>query len=131
MKEKIKNLGSSTRFSFFLIGIIATLAYRIIIVLNFYNPLWVKISWYIGTVGFIIYFGHRFDAQTRRIKLIEDYELNKVVKKVKGITSLQKKALMHVIITTYTSKSRWNSALIFLLSILALIIGIIFDILTV
>jgi hypothetical protein len=127
MKEEIKQISMPTRFSFFLVGIIATLAYRIIIVLNFYDPGWVKVSWYIGTVGFILYFGHRFDAQRRRVKLIEDYDLHKVVKKVKGIKPQQKSALTHVIRTTYTSKSRWNSAVILILSVLALIVGIIFD----
>ena len=131
MKEEIKEKSKSIRFSFFLIGIIATLAYRIIIVLNFYDPVWVKFSWYIGTVGFILYFGHRFDAQRRRVKLISDYDLDKVVKKVKGIKPQQKEALEHVIRTTYASKSRWNSAVIFILSILALIVGIVFDFLIV
>ena len=127
MKEAIKQRSQLVRSSFFLIGIIATLAYRIIIVLNFYSPNWVKISWYIGTVGFVLYFGHRFDAQRRRVKLIADYDLDKAVKKVKGIGPKQKEALIHVIRTTYISKSRWNSAVIFILSILALIVGIIFD----
>jgi len=127
MKEGIKPRRKYIRLFFFLIGIIATLAYRIIIVLNFYSPDWVKFSWYIGTVGFILYFGHRFDVQRRRVKLIEDYDLDKVVKKVKGIKPREKEALNHVIKMTHTSKSRWNSAFIFALSLLALIVGIIFD----
>jgi len=131
MKEEIKEKSKLIRSLFFLIGIIATLAYRIIIVLNFYSPNWVKVSWYIGTVGFVLYFGHRFDAQRRRVKLISDYGLDKAVKKVKGIGPKQKEALNHVIRTTYASKSRWNSAVIFILSILALIVGIIFDFLIV
>ncbi len=131
MKEAIKQRNKTIKLSFFLIGIIATLAYRIIIVLNFYSPDWVKASWYVGTVGFILYFGHRFDAQRRRVKLISDYDLDKAVKKVKGIKPKQKEALNHVIRTTYTSKSRWNSAVIFILSVLALIVGIIFDFLIV
>ena len=51
---------------YFWIGIIATVAYRIIIVLNFYSSFWVKISWYIGTIGFTIYFIHRYRISQKR-----------------------------------------------------------------
>ena len=55
MKEVISaNLGFK-RWFFFIAGIIATLAYRIIIVLN---ADWIRIAWYVGTVGFILYFWH-------------------------------------------------------------------------
>lgn len=126
-KEAIKPSHRPTRMFFFLIGIIATLAYRIIIVFNFYSPNWVKFSWYVGTIGFILYFGYSFEIKRRRVKLIKDYGLDKAVKKIKGIKPRQKEALNHIIMRIYTSKSRWNSAIIFALSVLALVVGIIFD----
>ena len=49
------------RLFFFWAGITATIAYRVIIVLNLYSPFWVKIAWYVGTIGFVLYFGHRFN----------------------------------------------------------------------
>ena len=116
------------RLLFFWAGIIATLSYRIIIVLNFYSPLWVKISWYIGTIGFIIYFGHRYDIQKKRSGLVSDYKLIEAVEQTRHVNEKQKEALNYIVKTTLTSKSRWNSVFIFALSILALIIGIIMDI---
>ena len=68
------------RLLFFWAGIVATVAYRIIIILNFYSPLWVKISWYIGTIGFIIYFWHRYNIDRKRSQLVEDYNLIEAVK---------------------------------------------------
>lgn len=117
------------RLFFFLAGIIATVAYRIIIVLNWYSPLWVKVSWYIGTVGFILYFWHRFNVAKRRAKLIKDYELIETVDKIDCIDPQKKLALHYLIKTSLTSKSRWNSAVIFILSIIALFAGIFMDIL--
>jgi len=126
--EIIKPNPKPLRLLFFWSGIIATLAYRVIIVLNFYDPLWVKIAWYIGTVGFIIYFGHRFDIQRKRAKLVEELKLIEAVKEAKDIDDRKTQALCYLVKTSLTSRSRWNSAFIFFMSVLALIIGIILDI---
>jgi len=116
------------RWFFFWAGLIATIAYRIIIVLNLYSPLWVKISWYIGTVGFILYFGHRYNVARKRANLVKDYGLVKAVDNTYDIDPQKKIALHYLIQTSLTSKSRWNSAVIFILSVLALIVGIFLDI---
>lgn len=116
------------RLFFFWAGIIATVAYRIIIVLNSYDPLWVKIAWYIGTVGFILYFGHRFDVARKRAKLVRDYNLVETVDKAQGIKPQNRVALRYLVKTSLTSKSRWNAAVIFILSVVALFIGIFMDI---
>ncbi len=123
----IKSNKKSLRIFFFLIGIIATLAYRIIIVLNFYSPYWVKVSWYIGTIGFTLYFWHRYEIQKKRVELINKYGLVGVVERLDQISGKRKEALNYLVKTTATSKSRWNSLTIFLLSLLALIGGILLD----
>jgi len=117
------------RLFFFWAGIIATIAYRIIIVLDFYSPSWVKIAWYIGTIGFILYFGHRFDIARKKAKLIQDYKLVEAIDN-SDIDPQKKLALHYLAKTTVTSKSRWNAAFIFLLSLIALLIGIFIDICT-
>jgi hypothetical protein len=115
------------RLFFFWAGLIATIAYRIIIVLNFYDPLWVKIAWYIGTIGFILYFGHRYNIARKRANLVKDYDLVRTVDRAQGINPQKKEALHYLVKTSLTSKSRWNSAMIFILSLAALILGIILD----
>lgn len=115
------------RLFFFWTGIIATIAYRIIIVLNFYSPLWVKVSWYIGTIGFILYFGHRYNVARKRAKLVRKYGLIEAVNQADCIDAQEKEALYYLVKTSLTSKSRWNSAAIFMLSVLALIVGVILD----
>ena len=116
------------RLFFFWVGIIATVAYRIIIVLNLYSPLWVKVAWYVGTIGFVLYFGHRFNIARKRANLVKDYKLIEAVDKADGIDSQRKLALHYLVRTSLTSKSRWNSAVIFILSFIALLIAIFIDI---
>jgi len=115
------------RLFFFWVGIIATVAYRIVIVLNLYSPFLVKIAWYIGTIGFVLYFGHRYNIAKKRANLVKDYNLIKALDSC-DIESDQKQALHYLVKTSLTSKSRWNSGFIFILSALALILGIALDI---
>ncbi len=126
--EIVKTNPKPIRLFFFWSGVVATLAYRIIIVLNFYSPLWVKVSWYIGTIGFIIYFWHRYHIQKKRSELVLDHKLISAVEKNQYENQEQKEALKYIVKTSLTSKSRWNSAFICLLSILALVVGLVMDI---
>jgi len=127
--EVIKIHTKPLRLFFFWTGIIATISYRIIIVLNFYSPLWVKVAWYVGTIGFILYFYHRYDIQKKRAELVDKYDLIKVVHDTNCVNEEQKAALGYLVETTKTSKSKWNSAFIAILSLVALIVGIVLDIL--
>ena len=125
----IKPSPKPLRIFFFWSGIIATLSYRAVIVLTYFDPLWVKVAWYIGTIGFIIYFGHRYSIQKKKAELVEDLHLIKAIEDAKEINEEKTEALCYLVNTSLTSKSRWNSMFIFITSILALIIGIILDLL--
>jgi len=126
MKEEIKSHPKPIRTFFFLTGIIATIAYRIIIMLNFYSPFWVKIAWYTGTIGFMLYFWHRYTIQKKRAYLVKKYGLIHLARETKA-KGKQKQALEYIVRTTLSSKSQWNSLFIFVLSLLALIVGILMD----
>jgi len=126
MKE-IEPSPTSLRMFFFLAGIIATLAYRCIIVINFYSPFWVEVFWYTGTIGFIIYFWHRYTIQRKRASLVEKYNLIELAEKTPGENKDQGEALTYIVKTSLTSRSRWNSMFIFVTSVIALLIGLALD----
>ncbi len=123
----IKPSPKPIRLLYFWIGLAATVAYRLIIVFSFYSPIWVKISWYVGTVGFILYFWHRFKIQKKRADLIEDHDLINAVNATKYKNDEQKQAMNYIVKTTLTSKARWNSLIIFVLTIVALVVGVVMD----
>lgn len=114
------------RLFFFWSGIIATFAYRVIVVLNFYSPLWVQIAWYVGTVGFIIYFIHRFQISEKRAKIITEHQLLAKVESL-PLEKNDRQAMQYIFRTLRTSKEKWNYIFIFVLSGLALITGIVLD----
>ncbi len=112
----------------FIVGIIATISYRIIIVFNFYSPVLVQISWYIGTIGFIWYFSHRFKVEDKRDRLITNMELADKIENDTPLNKEEKASLVYILKGLQTSLSKWNYIVIFISSALALSYGIIQDI---
>lgn len=86
-----------------------------------------KIAWYIGTIGFILYFWHRYDIQKKRADLVDEYKLLDILPRMKYDPKEQRAAMRYIINTTKTTRSKWNSLFIFLLSLAALIVGIALD----
>jgi len=125
MKYHISN--KYYRWLIFFVGIIATLAYRIIIILNYYSSLLVEISWYIGTIGFIWYFAHRYRVQNYRANLIRDRNLSEKICKNK-LTKDDRDALLYILKSTISSKAKWNSIAIFIFSAIALVYAVVVDI---
>jgi len=116
----------ATRLFYFWVGILATFSYRIIVVLNFYNPDWVLAAWYIGTVGFIIYFAHRYQVTQKRAKIIQERGLAEKVSRL-NMDAGDQEAMRYVFNTLRSSKEKWNYIFIFTMSGLALIAGLIMD----
>jgi len=127
--EHIKASAKPLRMFYFWSGILATFAYRAIIVLNFYSAVWVKIFWYIGTIGFIVYFIHRFDVSKKRAELIVKYRLREKLDNntLDKLTPEDNEALGYILRTLVSSKEKWNYYAIFVLSGLALIVGVLLD----
>ena len=113
----------------FVLGILATIAYRIIVVLNHYSPLLVQIAWYAGTIGFVWYFGHRFKVENRRDKIITENELVRKIEQREPLNSQDRELLAYILKGLQTSLSKWNYIAIFILSALALAYGIYQDLL--
>ncbi len=112
------------RLWMFLVGIIATISYRIIVILNHYNPLWVDIAWYLGTIGFIWYFAHRYKVENRRDSLVENLKLAQKIQNKKDLSEEDRDALVYILRGLKTSLAKWNYIAIFSISILALIYSI-------
>lgn len=108
------------RLLVFWIGIIATIAYRAIIIIGRYSQSWVDITWYIGTIGFVWYFGHRYHIEKKRDQVIIKRDLIKKIKNSRPLDAEDTEALTYTLSSLISSKSRWNYIAIFIASGLAL-----------
>ncbi|MFH1366516.1 MAG: hypothetical protein ABIH38_00820 [Patescibacteria group bacterium] len=124
--EQPKTSPKIMREFYFWAGIIATITYRAIIILNYYSAFWVKIFWYIGTLGFVVYFYHRYQISHRRDKLVDEHDL---INKVKNLNASEedKSVMAYIFSTLSSSKEKWNYIAIFVFSGIALVLGVIFD----
>ncbi len=113
----------------FLVGIIATISYRLVIVLSHYSSFWLEVSWYIGTIGFIWYFGHRWHVENKRDRLIEELDLISKIESRKPLNQKDEQALVYILKGLSTSLAKWNYIAIFLFSFLAIAYAIFRDLL--
>ena len=111
---------------FFWSGIIATICYRAIVILNHYSTKVSLAAWYIGTIGFIIYFWHRYVVSEKRVALIKQHDLINAVKK-SNLPQDQIDANEYLLTTLLSTKEKWNYIVIFVSSVLAIILGIYLD----
>ena len=121
--KRVEPSSKILRWFYFITGIVATLAYRIIFLLD---PFWVKVVWYVGTIGFMIYFGHRVQVETKRAKLVQEYDLVKAIQE-SNIDEEKKPALSYLTETSLTSKARFNSAFIFVSSLVVFVASLAID----
>lgn len=125
--EKLQPHKTGIRVFYFLIGVIATVAYRIIIILSDGNVFWLKLFWYVGTIGFIIYFAHRYSISEKRSKIINDLNLDEKIKKVDNLNEEEKYAMEYIFDSLKVSSEKWIYIIIFVSSALALAAGIYLD----
>ena len=88
-----------------------------------------EVSWYIGTIGFIWYFAHRYRVQNHYIEIIRGRKLKDKLCN-NNLSKKDCEALNYIIGSLDSSKAKWNSILIFILSALALIYAVVADIIT-
>jgi len=111
---------------FFWSGIIATISYRAIVILNHYSSKVALVAWYVGTVGFIAYFWHRYVVSEKRVELIKQHDLIGAVQK-SNLAQDQIEANEYILTTLLSTKEKWNYIVIFASSVLAILIGIYLD----
>jgi len=118
---------SFTSWIFFLIGLIATIAVRIVIVLFEINPAYAKTAWYIGVSGFFLFFIYKFRVNQARHKLIEQRKLVDRILQKDQLAEEDYKLISAILCSFSSKKERINYFFIFALSAAALAVAIYFD----
>ncbi len=125
--DELKVHSKGVRTFYLWSGIIATIAYRIIIVMTDVSSFWIKLSWYIGTVGFILYFMHRYEISEKRTKIIKAQNLEEKVSQLDNLEEKDKAAMKYIFHSLRVSSEKLIYIVIFVSSALALLAGIYLD----
>lgn len=109
---------------FFLIGIVATVAMRVVTILMAIDQIYGKIAWYIGIVGFLIFFLYQFKISNTRGKIIKKNQIKEKIAQKKELDDNDRYILRNILCSLSSNKEKINYFMIFFTSILALIIEI-------
>lgn len=127
-KRKPHILPPFTVYCFFIVGIISAIAFMAIVVFERIEPSWVRPVWYVGVIGYLVFFLYRYYISEKRKKTIENFQLIEKVKANACLTDDDREVVIYLLSSIKKSPENINYFLIFLLSILAIIVDIIFTI---
>ena len=125
--ERQRCRDSYASWIFFIIGLIATIAMRVVTVLMDANPFYGKIAWYIGVAGFILFFIYKFKVAQARTGLINQKDLVRKINEKSRLSEEDYKAISGILCSLSSRKERINYIFIFVLSGLALILAFYVD----
>ncbi len=111
-------------YGFLILGIISAIAFRAITVLQHLEPAWVRLVWYIGVLGYMLFFLYRFYISNKRKKTIERFQLIEKIKANECLTQEDRKVVLYLLSSIKKSPENLNYLIIFYLSIIAIIIDL-------
>jgi len=112
---------------FVIIGLLATVSIRLVTVLMNFNETYGKIAWYIGVVGFILFFVYKYKVFKQRAEFIEQMHLIEKINNNDPLDDNDRKGLSIILCKIMSNKERINFFFIFIASFVALILAIYFD----
>ncbi len=118
---------SHVSWLFFIIGLIATVALRVVAVLIDIKPVYGKVAWYIGVSGFFVFFVYKFKVGQARSKLISQKNLVDKIAHQKQLTEEDYSLIGAILCSLSSRKERINYFFIFGLSAVALLLAVYMD----
>ena len=104
----------------FAVGLTGAISLRLILIAKAYRPELVRLLWYLGVCGNMLFFMFRAFITHRRRRLITTLRLQEKLQHEHSLCPEDYQALRYLVSSLYASKERWNYAIIFVCSILAI-----------
>jgi len=114
---------------FFILGLVATIAMRVVTVLMHMNPIYGKIAWYIGVGGFFAFFVYKFRVSRGRFRAISERNLLDKIGEARELTKEDYSLISAILCGLSSRKERINYLFIFVLSAVTLVLALYIDVL--
>jgi len=92
-----------------------------------YNIIYSKIAWYVGVVGFFIFFLYKFRVDSARARFISSRDLMNKIRDNKGLEEEDFRLVSEILCGLSSNKDRINYIFIFGSSVMALLFAIYID----
>ncbi|MFA5088691.1 MAG: hypothetical protein WC552_06615 [Candidatus Omnitrophota bacterium] len=112
---------------FFVIGLVATVAIRVVTVLMHIHPLYGKISWYVGVGGFFVFFVYQFKIYQQMADRIDRSRLEEKINSNQELMPDDRLLVAAIICRLKSKKERINFFFIFAVSAVALLVAVYYD----
>ena len=106
--------------SFFVLGLLSSVAFRAIILLQKFNPGWMRPVWYFGVIGYMLFFMYRFRISTRRKRAIGQTKIIEKLQAGAALSAEDREAALYLLSSIRKSPEDWNYLAIFILSVAAI-----------
>lgn len=110
---------------FFLLGLLSSVAFRAIILLQKYEPHWVRPVWYFGVIGYLVFFVYRYYISQRRKRTIARSGLIEKIRAGQPLNADERDANLYLLNSIQKSQEDWNYLAIFILSIVAIALDLV------
>ena len=136
MTENVSNLVnihvpqgySSRRIQFyFWLGLVSATLLRLIIIADYYSGILSNALFYLGVIGYLVFFAHRYHVSTRRVGVLRNLELLEKISSKQQLSDKEYEGLEYVLWSLSVSKERLNYLTIFAFSIIAIVVSLMFD----
>jgi hypothetical protein len=106
--------------TFFLIGLLSSLAFRAIILFQKFNSGWVRPVWYFGVIGYMLFFMYRYRISTRRKRTLRNSNIIEKLGSGTALSAEDREATLYLLSSIQKSPEDWNYLAIFILSVAAI-----------
>ncbi|MEA1908893.1 MAG: hypothetical protein U9N43_07690 [Euryarchaeota archaeon] len=112
---------------YFWVGLISATLLRAILIAGHYSDLLARVLWYLGVLGYIWFFAHRYHIAKRRFGVIKDLNLLGKIQVHEPLTEKDFEGLNYIMWSLSVSKERLNYLVIFTFSVIAIILSLVLD----
>ncbi len=112
---------------YFWIGLISAILLRLIIIADYYNGILAKALFYLGVIGYLLFFAHRYHIATRRVGVLKNLELLNKIENKTPLNEDDYRGLQYIMWSLSVSKERMNYLVIFGFSVVAIVLSLALD----
>jgi hypothetical protein len=111
--------------TFFVLGVLSSVAFRAIILFQKFRPGWVRPVWYFGVIGYMVFFIYRYGISLRRKRTIARSNIIEKLQTGAPLSADDRGAVLYLLNSVRKSREDWNYLAIFILSIVAIALDLV------
>lgn len=119
MTNQPKTVSPFVIYLFLVIGLLSAVAFRLLTIINTFNPALLRPVWYFGVIGYIFFFAYRYHISEKRKNAIRANRLLEKIQSPGELTSEDRALIAYVLSSIIKSKENLNYLFIFILSLVA------------